>query len=167
MIPWYALPEAELLQHCQEQRSGASGPGGQHANRHASGVRYVCTLPDGQIVQSEHGQHRERQRNKQAAIRELRLRMALQWDGEAADMEWLTPFRRGTKLKIGPASKSYHLVVAVLMAALRQHAGALGDAARFCGLSSSQFGAVLTAHKLVHQYANKVRTNHGLGAIRS
>lgn len=70
-----ALASGELRQQCEVERLRRSGPGGQHRNKVETGVR-VRHLPTG--VGAEACERRSQAENQQAALRRLRLNLALE-----------------------------------------------------------------------------------------
>ena len=54
----------------------------------------------------------------------------------------------------------------MLLDALEAHAGALGDAARACGISTSQLVKALCADKEVRAAADALRARFDLGPLR-
>ncbi len=68
-----ALPEASLLAECREEFLVASGPGGQHRNKAATGVR-LLHRPTGVAVTAT--ERRSQAQNRGAALRRLRQRLA-------------------------------------------------------------------------------------------
>jgi ribosome-associated protein len=68
-----ALPEAALLAECREEFLVASGPGGQHRNKAATGVR-LAHGPTGVAVTAT--ERRSQAQNRGAALRRLRERLA-------------------------------------------------------------------------------------------
>ncbi len=68
-----ALTDAALLAECREEFFVASGPGGQHRNKAATGVR-LAHGPSGAVVTAT--ERRSQARNRGAALRRLRARLA-------------------------------------------------------------------------------------------
>ena len=67
-----ALPDAALLAECDEAFFTASGPGGQHRNKTASGVRLVHPATGAHVTATE---RRSQARNRAAALARLRRRL--------------------------------------------------------------------------------------------
>jgi hypothetical protein len=163
MIPDYQLSDDALLAACRRESFRAQGPGGQHTNRTESAVR-LTHVASGVTTQCQ--DHRERGRNQAAALKRLRLRLALHSHG-TTQVAWILPYRRGTRLTIGPNADAYPTVVAVVMDALEQAEGALRGVAERLELSTSQLTKLLTADKEVHAAANDLRARFGLGVIHA
>jgi ribosome-associated protein len=68
-----ALADAALLAECREEFLVASGPGGQHRNKAATGVR-LAHPPSGVVVTAT--ERRSQAQNRGAALRRLRARLA-------------------------------------------------------------------------------------------
>lgn len=160
-LPAYALPDAELLRACRCEALRGSGPGGQHRNQTATGVRLVHP-PTGCEARAD--RHREAGRNRAEALLRLRLRLAIALPG-GADPAWLAPFRRGRRLPLTPASSAYVLACACALDALVQAEGSLPTAAQALGVSTTQLAKLLTADAEVRAAADGLRARHGLGAI--
>ncbi len=67
-----ALPDEALLAQCEETFFVASGPGGQHRNKTASGVR-LQHLPTALVVTAT--ERRSQAQNRAAALERLRARL--------------------------------------------------------------------------------------------
>ncbi len=67
-----ALPDAALLAECRQEFLVASGPGGQHRNKAATGVR-LAHAPTGAAVTAT--ERRSQAQNRGAALRRLRARL--------------------------------------------------------------------------------------------
>jgi hypothetical protein len=164
MTAIYAIDDQDLLDKCQKQFLAARGPGGQHANRNATGIRLQLTLAGGESVSVVTDGHRERRRNQQAALRQIRLQMACRVRG-VADPAWLQGHRRGRRLQLGATASDLHLVIAVLLDALDQAEGALALAATNLDLSSSQLVRALAVDKHAWQTAQDLRQRYGLSCL--
>lgn len=160
--PPYALDDDALLASCRIESFGAAGPGGQHRNRTASGVR-LTHPPSGAAATCQ--DHRERRRNERDALRRLRIRLACTLRG-GSDPAWLAAQRRGARLPVGAGAASYPLVAAVLLDALAEHAGSPAAAARAHALSTSQAVRALCADKEVRAAADAIRAAHGRPPLR-
>ena len=160
--PPYAWDDERLLAACERLAVRARGPGGQHVGRHANGV--ILRHRDSGLEASCQDE-RDSVVNRSRALQRLRLRLAIASRG-GADRGWWEERRRGRRMPVTAQAKGYHLVVAVALDALADHAGRLGDAARALDVSTSQLAAVLTADKEVHQAADAIRAGHGHGPLR-
>lgn len=157
----YAASDAELLAACDVSSTLSHGPGGQHRNKTESAVR-LRHKASGLTAQCE--AHREKARNRDEAVRRLRLRLAIATRG-VSDPAWLAPYRKGRQLAIGANGNDFVLVVACALDALAAAKGGMAAAAESLGISSTQLGKLLAADKEVLQAANRIRSEHGLGAV--
>ncbi len=156
-MPAYAVPDAQLIDECDATSSSTHSPGGQHRNKAESAVR-LRHRPSGLVAQCE--AHRDRSDNRIAALRRLRIRLALQERG-VADPAWVA---RGDSPP-GPDDEGYALAVAAALDAVALRHGALADAARDLGLSTSRLSRILCADKEVLQAANRLRADNDLKPI--
>lgn len=156
------LDDAALLARCRVERVARGGPGGQHANKTASGVRLVHASG----IAVEAGEHREGVANRAAALRRLRLRLACQARG-GADPTWLAGLVRGGRLACGPQAPSWPRAAAVLLDALQAARGSLREAAAACALSTTQLARALAADQPVRAAADAIRAAHGLGPLHA
>ncbi|HEU4382705.1 MAG TPA: peptide chain release factor-like protein [Anaeromyxobacteraceae bacterium] len=69
-----ALPDAALLAECRQEFFVASGPGGQHRNKAATGVRLLHGATGAAVAATE---RRSQAQNRGAALRRLRERLSL------------------------------------------------------------------------------------------
>ncbi len=159
----YYLPESELLAQCREDTMRSGGPGGQHVNRTASAVR-LTHLASGISVRCQ--DHRERLRNHVAAVRALRLALAVATRG-ISDAQWLEPYRSGRQVRAGANAQDFHLLVGCALDALDRCTGRLAEAAADLRLSTSQLVKLLTGDKSVHAAANALRAAHGHGPMQA
>jgi hypothetical protein len=160
-IPAYALTDVELLAACEETATRAGGPGGQHVNKTDSAVRLRHRVTG---ICGASQEHRERARNRVAALRQLRLALAVALRG-VGDPAWLEPYRRGRQLVAGANAQDYPRLAAVALDALQRASGSPAAAALALGLSSSQVVKLLAADKQVLQAANQLRAAAGQGPL--
>ncbi|MFW5829920.1 MAG: peptide chain release factor family protein [Planctomycetota bacterium] len=164
-VPYHG-PDASLLAVCRCESLAARGPGGQHANRNATGVRLQFKLPDGETLVAVADNERSHARNQAAALRQMRLQLACHLRG-LSDPEWLRPHRHGRRLRVSAGARDLHLVAAVLLDALDDAEGQPSSAARALDLGSRQFVGGLTCDKRLWQAAQQLRERHGLGPLRT
>jgi molybdenum-dependent DNA-binding transcriptional regulator ModE len=163
MVGDVLLDSAALLARCAVARVSRGGPGGQHANKTASGVRLIHMATGFETQASE---HREGAANREAALRRMRLALACGIRG-GADPAWLVPQVRRGRLACGPEAPSWPAVVAVLLDALAAHQGSLAGAAEACGLSTTQFAKALASDQPVRAAADVLRRAAGMSPIRA
>jgi len=155
--PCYAVDDATLLAACSQHAFSGRGPGGQHRNRHAAGIRLVHRASGCEAVSID---HRSREANRRTALRRLRLRLALCERGEGP-RELIAPFIAKRRLAIGPTAANYPTVVGVLLDRLHHHDGEVRAAAESLGITSSQFVRQLVADKQVRRVADDMRAGFG------
>jgi hypothetical protein len=158
----YALSDADLLARVRLEGLSASGPGGQHANKTASGVRLIH--PSG--ITAECRNHRERDRNRRDALHVLRIRLAATQRG-GSDQTWIVEQARGGKLALKSEAPSYPRIAALLLDRLEVQAGSLAQAAGSLGLSTTQFTKALLQDPDIRRSADAIRTKHGLSPLRT
>lgn len=155
--------DADLISRCIVLPVARGGPGGQHANKTASGVR-LRHVASG--IESMCCEHREGRANRSGALRRLRIALACRLRG-GGDPAVLALQVRGGRLACGPAAASWPAVVAVLLDALGAANGELKPAAQFCGLSTSQLAKALVSDQPVRVAADAIRRAAGLSALRA
>lgn len=158
-----ALSDEALAAACDLQRMARGGPGGQHANKTASGVRLVHRRSG---LVAEAGGSRDGGTNRGAALRRLRIGLACAFRG-GADPAWLRPHVRGGRLHCGPEAASWPGVAAVLLDLLAARQGSLAEAAGAAGLTTTQLAKALVSDQQVRRAADAIRTAAGLGALRA
>ncbi|HAT09109.1 MAG TPA: hypothetical protein DCS97_00580 [Planctomycetes bacterium] len=163
MVREAILDDRALLRGCELSRIARGGPGGQHANKTASGVRLTHRRTG---LSAWSGEHREGAANQRVALARLRLEIACAVRG-CADPAWLPPHVRGGRLACGPAAASWPLVIAVLLDLFAAARGSLVDAAAAARLSPTQLAKALTAGPPVRRTADAIRVRHGLSPLRA
>ncbi len=154
--------DADLLRACEITRQTRGGPGGQHANKTATGVRLRHRASGLQVQACE---HRSGEANRAAALHRLRLALACSVRG-GADPAWLHPHVRGGRLACGPEAGSWPAVAAVLLDALAAAGGDLHAAADVCRLSATQLAKALCADQPVRAAADAIRVRAALPRLR-
>ena len=163
MVAIYALSDEDLLAACIVRRGGASGPGGQHANKNATGV--TLTHQSTGVV-SQHHVHRDGRRNLQEALQRLRLRLALEIRGQA-ESHWLDDFRNGAgRLKVSAHNPRFHLVIACCFDTLAETEYDVRSAAETLACSVSQLVKCCAVDKEVWTYLMQQLTAHGRSTLR-
>lgn len=159
----YDLSDDDLLTRCTVRRGGASGPGGQHANRHATGVTLTHN-PTG--IVSQHHVHRDSRRNLKEALFRLRLRLALELRGQS-NLDWLARFRGPEgRLKVSPNNAQYPRVIACCLDALAVADYAMHPAAETLGCTISQMAKCFAGDKEAWTFLNQQLTAHGHSTLR-
>ncbi|MEK7412598.1 MAG: peptide chain release factor-like protein [Planctomycetota bacterium] len=157
------LNDVALSERCTVQRMARGGPGGQHTNKTASGIRLIHRATG---LISEASEHRDGLANRGAALQRLRLLLACSMRG-GSDQRWLAPHVRRGRLACGPTAASWPGVVACLLDLLVLHAGRLTDASKAAGLSTTQYSKALAADPEVRRVTDAIRRAHGLSRLRS
>jgi hypothetical protein len=155
--------DAVLLARCAIMPVARGGPGGQHANKTASGVRLRHAASGLETMCCE---HRTGAANRAGALRRMRLALACRIRG-GADPAWLEPQVRSGRLACGPEAASWPAVVAVLLDALQAAHGELKPAAAACRLNTSQLAKALVSDQLVRAAADALRRAAGLSPLRA
>jgi hypothetical protein len=158
-----AWPDAALLAACREEAYRSSGPGGQHANKTASGLRLTWLEQPAICAQAD--EERDRVVNRRRALRRLRLQLACRLRG-GSDPAWLEPHRQGAGFALSSEARDLAQVACVLLDALAGAGGELAGAAAACRLSTSRFVRCLAVDKVLWQAAQTLRQQSGLSALR-
>lgn len=163
MVGEVMADDVRLLHACDVIRQSRGGPGGQHANKSATGVRLRHRASGLQVQASE---HRSGEANRAAALRRLRLALACAVRG-GADPAWLAAQVRGGRLACGPQAPAWPGVAAVLLDALASARGDLHLAAAACRLSPTQLAKALCADQPVRAAADAIRVRASLPRLRT
>lgn len=156
------LSDDKLFSRCTSERLARGGPGGQHQNKTASGIRLVHRSTGLEVSAYE---HREGVANRVAALHRLRLLIACSIRG-GSDPDWLSPQVRRGRLACGPTAKAWPGVVACLLDGLETAGGRLAEAGIACGLSTTQLAKALTADPQVRHAADVIRGRSGWSPLR-
>jgi hypothetical protein len=163
-----ALPEDELLKHCQLGKSRGSGPGGQHRNK----VETQVTLthePTG--IAAKAGERRSAEENRRVALRRLRLALAVEVRqpvplGDARSELWRSRCSPDGRIGCNPDHADFPALLAealdVIEACLLDPRKA---AARLC-CSPSQLIKLLKDHPPALEHLNKARQTRRLHPLR-
>jgi hypothetical protein len=154
--------DVRLLQACDIIRQSRGGPGGQHANKTATGVRLRHRASGLQVQACE---HRSGEANRAAALRRLRLALACSVRG-GSDPAWLRPHVSGGRLACGAQAHSWPAVAAVLLDALQAAGGEVRAAASVCRLSTTQLIRALCSDQPVRAAADAIRDLASLPRLR-
>jgi hypothetical protein len=116
-------------------------------------------------VQAQCQDHRSRERNLADALKRLRIRLAASIRGKS-DPTWIGRYRQGTRLRLTPNAREFHLVAAACLDALDASAGSLPAASATLLISTSQLAKLLGSDPEVHGAADSIRTRHGLCPVK-
>lgn len=156
-----AVSPAELLRDCDECRTRRGGPGGQHRNKVETAV-VLRHRPTGLVA--EGAERRSQAENRAAALRRLRLRLALEHRVAAvseASALWLRRAADG-RLEVSAVHPDYPALVAEALDQLEAAGGNIGPAAALLGVSSSQLVGLFRREKSAWVTLNAARRRHGL-----
>lgn len=150
------LSDADLLRLCNADGYRASGPGGQHRNTTDTAVR--LTLPGGGYTAYATGSRSQHQ-NRAAALKKLRLTIALEWREQEA-----LPGARPPR--VGKKHAEYPLFIAWLLDALERTDWHLGVGARAMGVTTGQLNRILADDVTLWRHVNQKRIQRGLRPLR-
>ncbi|MEM8737937.1 MAG: peptide chain release factor-like protein [Planctomycetota bacterium] len=167
-----ALPPDELLKACDVQRFRASGPGGQHRNKVETAVR-LTHRPTGATGQAT--EKRSQHQNRQAALRRLRVNLALTVRGDAsrsgpgervpASACWSARVHGG-RLAINPRHEDFPALLAEVLDHLAGQGHDPAAAARGLGVTVSQLLKLLRHEPRALAELNARRAEAGLSPMR-
>lgn len=161
--------EADLLKECEISVGRTSGPGGQHRNKVATGVRIVH-LPSG--IEGRATERREQRVNRHKAIFRLRVKLALKLrcptgrDNHEPSTLWVRR-RQGEKLPINPENKDYPAILAEALNVILARKFDVAGAAGVLGITMSQLARILRHNRPALAMVNRGREKLGLHPLRS
>lgn len=170
-----ALPEEELLPDLRFEATRASGPGGQHRNRVATGVR-VTHLPTG--IRAAATERRSARDNRREALFRLRKRLALEWRSPLDDASLVPPEayrpseawlrrRRGERVQASPNHADFPALLAEVLDRLHADEDDLARTARAFGVSRSQLVKFLALEPAALAAVNARRRARGEHPLRA
>jgi len=168
------LPEEELLRQCAVERTRASGPGGQHRNRTETAIR-LQHRPTG--VHGAASERRSQHENLRVALRRLRLNLALEVRGPAADRAGVPPGAwspspawrarvRGGRLAVNPTHRDLPCLLAEALDVLHAYGDDLAAAATALGVTRTQLVRFLGKEPRALAALNARRRERGLPPLR-
>ena len=163
------LDEKELLKECELSFGRSSGPGGQHRNKVATGVRIVH-VPSG--IETRATERREQRVNRSKAIFRLRIKLALQLrcptgrDSHEPSTLWVSR-RQGEKLPINPEHKDFPAILAEALNVILARKFDVAGAAGVLGITMSQLARILRHNRAALARVNQGREKVGLHPLRS
>ncbi len=156
-----------LLSDCDVAFTRRSGPGGQHRNKVATCV-VLTHRPTG--VRAEAGERRSQSENRAAALRRLRVRLAV--DVRAAVSEphepsdlWKSRVRNG-RIACNPAHDDFPALLAEALDVAVVRGGDLRAASEEFGCTPSQLARFFKDEPAAFAKLNAVRTANGLHALK-
>ena len=162
------LSDEALLRQCDVSFGRHSGPGGQPRNKVETAVE-IIHRPTG--VKASAGERRRQYENRRAAIRRLRLKLAVEsrttirargyeptelWEGR----------RQGKQLSINPKHKDYPALLAEALDVIVAMHFDVAGAAGVLGLSMSQLAKLVRHTKSAFALVNAGRDARGLARLR-
>jgi hypothetical protein len=153
-----AMSDAELLRHCRMDVMRGSGPGGQKRNRTESAVRLTV---QGSGVQVVCDKTRSQTKNRELALRELRLLLALECRFPTRDTE------RGWTEAPPLKHPEFAVWVARVLDVFAGHDWQVGETARALKISTNHFSRVVLRDDRVLRSVNRERERLDLRALKS
>ncbi len=155
------LPIDELLAQCDVRHERRSGPGGQHRNKVATAV-VLTHRPTG--LRAEANERRSQAENHAAALRRLRVRLAVEVRSPAK-VETSELWRSrvlGGRLAVNPAHEDFPALLAEALDALVAAEYDLPAAAVALGITATQLARFLQHEPLAWAGVNAGRRQRGL-----
>jgi hypothetical protein len=160
-----ALPPDDLLGDCDESRTRRGGPGGQHRNKVETAVVLVHR-PTGIVAGAS--ERRSQVENRAAAVRRLRVRLALEHrTAPAAEPSALWRSRaHGGRLAVATDHDDYPALVAEALDRLEAAGGRVAPVATLLGVSTSQLVGLFRQVPAAWTTLNDTRRRHGIAPLR-
>ena len=166
-------PEA-FLAACTQTSFQGSGPGGQKRNRVYSGVKLTHASTGESVTAAE---FRETDRNRKAASRKLRLKIALtvlegipEFDSLQDEAQSLllkpTPDWPAFRAKINVEHVDFPNCVFTVLGLLQMRGGDIAPAAALLDVSNSALIRFIKLHKLVHARVSDLRSRNELHVLK-
>jgi hypothetical protein len=140
-----AQSDEELLAACDLEFTRRSGPGGQHRNK-VETAAILTHRPSG--ISAEASEERSQSENRRAALRRLRLKLAIGVRNPLATAPsplWHSR-RQGTRISIATEHSDLPAILAEALDALAHHDYHHSPAAAWLGISGSQLISLLKQH---------------------
>lgn len=158
------LSDEELLKECDTQAYQASGPGGQKRNRTYSAVRLVHPPSGLSVTASE---SRSQHGNRLTAVRRLKEEIALEFRQPLPKkIVWPQHTQVKGRLSVGAKNPAVPEVIAILLDAIYEHEGKLGEASSALDLTSSNMVKFLSQHLKAWARTNRIRKEFGLAPLK-
>jgi hypothetical protein len=165
-----SLSENELLADCDITRQRRGGPGGQHRNKVETAV-VITHRPTG--IRAEANERRSQAENQQAAIRRLRLRLAIEVRSEVAEdgdggtgVVTASPLWQsrcsGGRLAISTEHEDFPTLLAEALDAVAVAEFDVATAAKWLGISTTQLVRFLQKEPPAWAAVNAARRQRGL-----
>jgi hypothetical protein len=155
-------PVEKLLERCEVRHERRSGPGGQHRNKVSTAV-VLTHRPTG--VNAEANERRSQTENLRAALRRLRVRLALEVRSttphESPSKLWRSRVS-GKRLLINPEHDDFPALLAEALDEVVAAEYDLSAAANTLGVSASQLLKLLQIEPAAWTAVNEQRRQRGL-----
>ena len=158
------LPPEDLLAQFQVTRTRGSGPGGQHRNKVETAI-VIKHEPTG--VTGQASEKRSQKANKEAAIRRLRVNLALaiRTRRQAISSLWKARTRHG-KLKVNAEHSDYAPILAEALDFVWDHQFDVAATAKQMDTSTSQLVKFLKTCPPAFEAINRKRGELNLAPLR-
>ena len=160
-----SLEPSRLLKQCDLGLGRSTGPGGQHRNRRDTAVTLVHQ-PTG--IQASATERRRQQENRSAALRRLRVKLAVEVrtprPTEPSAM-WRTR-RQGRSMSVNPKHMDYPALLAEALDVLALMNWDVAKSAGRLGISMSQLTRLLRHEKAAFALVNHQRQERGFPPLR-
>lgn len=162
-----ALPDDALLSRCDVRHTRGTGPGGQHRHNNQTAV----VLTDGPTgLSAQASERRSAELNKKAALRRLRLALAVGHRvavpaGEIRSDLWRSR-TRGGRIVLSPKHADYPAMLAEALDVLEACAMDPKKAAVRLGVSPSQLVRMIADHPPALARVNRARAARGEHGLR-
>eukprot|EP00793_Prasinoderma_coloniale_P006986 PRCOL_00001818-RA len=168
-------PDETLMAECKVDTLRGSGPGGQHRNKTETGVRLTHLPTD---VRAEAFEERSQQRNKDMALKRLRMKLALELRTEVSlgaegdEEPYVVPpqlkaILPSAKQRLGPKHADFPKGIAALLDVLSAAEWKPPIAAKALGCTSSAIIKILASDKAVLALVNGNRQRAGLNVLKA
>jgi len=162
-----ALEIDDLLAQCETRRQRRSGPGGQHRNKVETAI-VLKHRPTG--IEGQASERRSQQQNKTAAIRRLRINLAIE-ARRAADSErtpsllWNSRCRNG-RISVSPRHDDYPAILAEALDVLFDEEAETSAAAKRLACTASQLVKLVKSEPRAWTLLNEHRSCRGLPPLK-
>ena len=160
-----SLEPNRLLKQCDLGLGRSTGPGGQHRNRRDTAVTLIHEPTKIQATATE---RRRQQENRIAALRRLRIKLAIEVRTPRPDepsMLWRSR-RQGRSMSVNPKHVDYPTLLAEALDVLALMNWDVARSAGRLGISMSQLTRLLRHEKPAFTLLNRQREERGFPPLR-
>lgn len=163
-----AIPDEELLKHCEIGFGRVRGPGGQNRNKVETAVT-ITHKPTG--IDGFASERRKQYENRLNAIKRLRLNLALKVRTQVnaqrhRPSELWQQRRQGEKMSINPHHRDYPALLAEALDVIYARRFDVAGAAGLLGITMSQLAKLIRHDKHAFALVNQGRTDVGLPELK-